>query len=80
MYVRWAVYILLMGLLPFFNIDNAAHLGGLAGGFALAYVAGTPGRADSGAEGLWRAAAWFCIVLTLVSFLKMWLSFSRMTE
>jgi rhomboid protease GluP len=80
MYIRWAVYILLMGLLPFFNIDNAAHLGGLAGGFALAYVAQTPGRADSGAEGLWRAAAWLCIVLTLVSFLKMWLSFSQMTQ
>jgi rhomboid protease GluP len=80
MYVRWVVYILLMGLLPFFSIDNAAHLGGLAGGFAVAWVAGTPGRAGSGTEGAWRAASWCCILLTVVSFLKMWLSFSRMTE
>ena len=79
MYIRWVIYILLMGLLPFFNIDNAAHLGGLAGGFIVAYIADTP-RATGPTEGLWKAAAWFCVILTVVSFLKMWLSFSHMTE
>src|SRR5439155_25176984 len=42
LYTRWAVYGLLMGLLPFFATDNAAHVGGLVGGFAIAFVAGTP--------------------------------------
>jgi rhomboid protease GluP len=76
MYVRWAVYILLMGLLPFFNIDNAAHMGGLVGGFCIGYIAETPGRQGSSGEGLWRAAAWFCVILTVVSFVKWWMWFS----
>src|ERR1700733_15210118 len=37
MYVRWAVYILAMGLVMRMT-DNWAHIGGLAGGFAVAYV------------------------------------------
>lgn len=77
MYIRWAVYILLMGLLPFFNIDNAAHLGGMAAGFVIGYMAETP-RAGGPAENLWQAASWFCIVLTVVSFLKWWLWFSHL--
>jgi rhomboid protease GluP len=77
MYVRWAVYILLMGLLPFFHIDNAAHLGGLAGGFAVAYIAETP-RASGATERLWQAACWFSVILTVLSFLKMWLWFSKL--
>ena len=75
MYIRWAVYILLMGMLPFFNIDNAAHVGGLVGGFGLGYIAGQPGRHAS-TETMWKVACWLCILLTAVSFLKMWLSFS----
>jgi hypothetical protein len=80
MYIRWAVYILLMGLLPFFNIDNAAHMGGLVGGFCIGYIAETPGRQGTAGEGLWRAASWFCIILTIVSFLKWWLWFSHGTD
>ena len=76
MYVRWAVYTLVLGvLIP--QIDNAAHLGGLAVGFAVGYVAETP-RATGGTEGLWQAACWFCVILTVVSFLKMWLWFSHL--
>ena len=41
-YIHWMIYLLIFGLIiP--NVDNSAHLGGLAGGFVLAYVAGTPG-------------------------------------
>jgi rhomboid protease GluP len=75
MYVRWAVYTLVLGLL-ISRIDNAAHIGGLATGFVVAYLAETP-RASGGTEGLWQAAAWFCIVITVVSFLKMWLWYSQ---
>jgi rhomboid protease GluP len=75
MYIRWALYTLVLGVL-ISRIDNAAHIGGLAAGFGVAYVAETP-RATGGMEGLWRAAGWFCVILTVVSFLKMWLSFSQ---
>ena len=76
MYVRWAVYILLFGLIPGFHIDNFAHMGGLVGGFCIGYIAETPGRQGSSGEGLWRAAAWFCVILTVVSFVKWWMWFS----
>jgi rhomboid protease GluP len=69
MYVRWAVYGLLMGLLiPF--IDNAAHIGGLAGGFAIAYIAGTPGYSDA-VERLWKVAAGIALGLTAAAFSQM---------
>jgi len=73
MYIRWAVYILLMGLLPFFSIDNAAHIGGLAGGFLLAYFAGTPSYSPS-KERFWKLAAGICAALTVAAFSQMFLS------
>jgi len=76
LYTRWAVYGLIFGLLPFFQIDNAAHIGGLAAGFGVAYVAGLP-RASSGAERIWKVLAVVCIVLTALSFLEMYLWFSQ---
>jgi rhomboid protease GluP len=66
-YTRWAVYGLLMGLLPFFAVDNAAHIGGLAGGFIVAYLAGTP-RFTSPMERFWQVAAIVAVALTAVSF------------
>jgi len=56
-----------MGLLPFFAVDNAAHLGGLAGGFAIAYLAGTP-RYTSKHERFWQIVAVGAVALTAVSF------------
>jgi rhomboid protease GluP len=70
LYIRWAVYGLLMGLLPFFAIDNAAHIGGLAGGFAVAYVAGTPGFSQA-QERVWQVLAGFAVAITAYSFLQM---------
>src|SRR3989442_11178071 len=58
MYIRWAIYGLLFGVLPYFHIDNAAHIGGLAAGFVTAYFAGTPRLASSAGEQAWRWAAW----------------------
>lgn len=77
MYVRWAIYGLILGLLP--GIDNAAHIGGLAAGFGAAFLAGTPKLVEySAGERLWRAAAYLCVALTALSFLEMylWLSAS----
>jgi rhomboid protease GluP len=76
LYVRWAIYGLLFGLLPGLHIDNAAHLGGLAAGFGCAYVAGLPRIETSPGEKFWRLAAVVCLVLTIGSFLKMYLWFA----
>jgi len=77
-YIRWLVYLLLFSLLP--GVDLAAHVGGLAGGFAIAYLAGEPRLENSPTEKLWKVASWFCILLTAVSFLNMYLWFSRAAQ
>jgi rhomboid protease GluP len=76
MYIRWAIYGLLFGLLPYFRVDNAAHIGGLATGFVTAYFTGTPRIGSSTAEQAWRWAAWGCAAVTAYSFVRMYLSFS----
>ena len=77
LYIRWAIYGLLFGLLPFFAIDNAAHVGGLAGGFGVAYIAGLP-RISSGInEKLWRIVAGICVGITVFCFLEMYLWFAH---
>jgi rhomboid protease GluP len=80
MYVRWAIYGLLFGLLPGLHIDNAAHIGGLAAGFAVAYVAGTPRIEIAWSERFWRGAAAACLVLTAASFMMMYLWFSNTAQ
>jgi rhomboid protease GluP len=76
-YTQWVLYMFLIGLLPFFNVDNAAHLGGLATGFALAYAAGTPRLIEDWREKLWRGAAAASIIMTAVAFGLMLLSVLR---
>jgi rhomboid protease GluP len=65
-YVRWAIYGLALGFLVS-HVDNAAHLGGLAAGFALGYVVGTP-RLVGPMETFWKVAAGLCIFITFCSF------------
>jgi rhomboid protease GluP len=79
MYLRGAVIGLAFGCFKMFHVDNAAHVGGLAAGFAVAYVAGTPGR-EGLRENLWRIASWCCVLITAVSFLKMYLWFAASTQ
>jgi rhomboid protease GluP len=79
MYIRGAVVCLAFGMIGAFHIDNAAHVGGLAAGFGVAYLAGSPGR-EGVAENLWRAASWLCILITAMSFLKMYLWFAANTR
>lgn len=76
LYIRWAIYGLLFGLLPGLAVDNAAHLGGLAAGFAAAYLAGEPGRPGSLSEKIWHAGSALCLIVTGYCFLKMFLWFS----
>jgi rhomboid protease GluP len=75
LYLRWAIYGFLFGVLPFVRTDNAAHLGGLAAGFAVAYVAGFPSAFNTWVEKLWRVGAWLAVALTALAFIKMFLWF-----
>jgi rhomboid protease GluP len=75
-YIRWTIYMLIIGILPGLHVDNAAHVGGLAGGFGVAYTAGLPRRAGSWVERFWQVAALACIAVTAFSFYRMfeWLT------
>jgi rhomboid protease GluP len=74
-YIRWAVYLMIWSIF-FPGVDMAAHVGGIAVGFGVGYVAGLPRYEGSPAERMWRAAAWLGIVLTIGSFLLWYLWFS----
>jgi rhomboid protease GluP len=70
-YTQWVIYMVVIGLLPFFNIDTAAHIGGLAGGFALAWLMDTPRTSGRGTDTIWRVLAGLCVALTALSFMLM---------
>jgi rhomboid protease GluP len=78
-YIRWAIYLMIWSFVVR-GIDIAAHVGGMAVGFGLAYVAGLPQRHGAPVEGLWRIAAWLGILLTISSFLLWYLWFSRIAQ
>jgi rhomboid protease GluP len=80
LYVRWAVYMLVIGFLPGLRIDNAAHIGGLAAGFCCGYLAGLPSPLGTPGERVWRIAAYVAVLLTLYSFLQMFLWFKFGTD
>ena len=54
--------------------------GRLTAGFGTAYLAGLPRLEGSWTEKLWRVASWICILLTAVSFLKMYLWFAHVAQ
>lgn len=69
-YIRWAVYIMLFGfIIP--GIDNAAHIGGGIGGFAIAWVFSTPRARLMWREPLIRAAAALAVLTTVACFVLM---------
>jgi len=70
LYMRWAMYGLLMGLLPLFAVDNAAHIGGLTGGFVVGYLAGTP-RLVGPSESVWKILAGVAVAATVAAFVLM---------
>jgi rhomboid protease GluP len=74
-YGRWVIYIIAFGLIPGLNVDNWAHVGGLAAGFVIGYAAGTPVRSSAAREGAWRALAAGCVLLTVWSFFLVYRNF-----
>jgi rhomboid protease GluP len=77
-YMRYLVYLLLFSLLP--GIDMAAHVGGLVGGFGMAYIAGRPEYDRSPTERVWQVAAALAILATIYSFLQWYLWFRNVSE
>jgi hypothetical protein len=61
--------------MPGSNIDNYAHVGGFAGGFAIAWFAGTPMRSTQMKEAAWRVAAGACLFVTAWCFWLMYHNF-----
>lgn len=80
MYIKWVLYTLAFGLfgnLFGMAIDNAAHLGGLAGGFIVAYAAGTP-KLVGGLETGWKILAGLCGLMTALAFAQMLVWFLKL--
>ena len=75
MYIKWIVYMLLIGLLPGLRIDTAAHIGGLAAGFGCAYIAGQPAMVRTVTERIWQFASYAAILVTAYAFALMFLWF-----
>jgi rhomboid protease GluP len=71
-YVTWAGINLLIGFTSS-AVDNAAHVGGLAAGFGLAYLAGEPKLYESWRDTAWKIAAGVCVAATAYSFFQMYL-------
>jgi rhomboid protease GluP len=71
-YLFWAGINLAIGAFGGLAIDNAAHLGGMAGGFLVAYAAGTP-RQSGPQETVWKMAMYAAVGLTVFAFVKWFL-------
>ncbi len=78
-YTRWAIWGMVYSFIPGLHVDWAAHLGGLASGFALGYVAGIPAHSTYQRERFWQIGAGICILITLVSFYFVYIHFPRQT-
>lgn len=52
-------------------IDNAAHLGGLIGGFGIAYLSGLPRSVDDTREKFWGLVSLVSLLLTLWAFYEL---------
>jgi rhomboid protease GluP len=77
-YMRYLIYLLLFSLLP--GVDMAAHIGGLIGGFGVAYLAGTPHYEGFKLERFWKVSAVTSVLLTIICFLKWYLWFHAASQ
>ncbi len=75
-YLGWLALNLVWGFLPGSQIDNYAHIGGFAGGFAVAWFAGSPIRSTRSREMAWSLAAGACVVITAICFWLMYRDFN----
>lgn len=71
-YLRWVLMIAVIGLV-FPMIDNAAHFGGLAFGFAVGYLS-TPMRPSPVQDAIWKAIATVMVLAAAGSMAIAWLN------
>lgn len=74
---RWVIYIFVLALLPGLNIDNAAHLGGLAAGLVLGYTIPDGEPQTRASQNLWNAVAVLSVLAIAGSFALMALEINR---
>ncbi len=65
--VQWAIYVLVLGFL--FRFDNAAHIGGMITGAALALVIPDTDHRTRASAAAWEALGWCCGLAVVASFL-----------
>jgi rhomboid protease GluP len=71
---------LVWGFLPGMAVDNWAHIGGFLAGLGIGWVAGTPIHSTPAREGMWRALAAVCVLITAYSFWLMYAHFPSSDE
>lgn len=75
-FVRWAVYLVIIGLIiPV--IDNGAHIGGLAGGFAIAYLTGAKSLFDDWKETVIKIAFYLTCAVVVYAFFQVFQNLAR---
>ncbi len=72
---RWVIYILIFGI--FFNVDNAAHIGGLSVGFLVGYLVPEGEPTTRASENLWNTLALLSVLAIAGSFALMALQLNR---
>ena len=72
LYSRWLIYALVLSFIP--GVDYWAHIGGLAGGFLMGVILTTPRARLMWKESAIKVAAGVCLVLTLLSFGRLFLA------
>lgn len=68
-FIRWMVYMVILGLIVDI-IDNAAHIGGLAGGFAVAWITGGKSLFDDWRERIIKSLCYTVLILVAYTFVK----------
>jgi len=74
---RWVLYMLIFGLMPFFAVDNAAHVGGLLSGLVLGYFVPHGEPQTRASENLWNALAILSVLIIAGSFALMALQLNQ---
>ncbi len=78
-YLGWLAFNLAYGFVSH-SIDNWAHIGGFAGGFGAAYLAGTPMQSTRTRDAFFRAAAAVCVLITVYCFWQVYRNFPAIED
>lgn len=67
-YTQWAIWGLVMGMMPGLRVDNAAHIGGLVAGFVFGWIAGPQRAYEQWTDKVWKVAAAISVAITIAAF------------